>query len=93
MYDQCNNYVLYLTGQSALHLAIVNGDFDSVKLLVENGANVNQRATGKFFLPEDHKKNNKKKTEYSGKRKSFLHFFLKRVCFLSLKSFYCFSLL
>jgi len=43
------------TGESALHIAIVYGDFESVKLLVSNGAFINQRATGRFFLPEDQK--------------------------------------
>ena len=54
-------------GESALHIAIVNGDFEMVRLLVENGADVNQRATGRFFLPEDQKKGTKKATNYEGK--------------------------
>ena len=37
-----------------------------VRLLVENGANVNQRATGCFFLPEDQKKRMTKSTNYKG---------------------------
>ena len=37
-----------------------------VRLLVENGANVNQRATGRFFLPEDQKKGKTKTTNYEG---------------------------
>ena len=53
-------------GESALHLAIVYGDFDMVKLLVEAGADVNQRATGRFFLPEDQKKGRTKYTNYEG---------------------------
>lgn len=40
-------------GQSALHLAVVSGNLDMVKLLVEHGAMINQRASGPFFLPED----------------------------------------
>lgn len=44
-----------LAGESSLHFAVVNGSLESVKLLVEKGANVNQRATGRFFLPEDQK--------------------------------------
>ena len=53
-------------GESALHIAIVNGDFEMVRLLVENGADVNQRATGRFFLPEDQKKGKTKTTSYAG---------------------------
>ncbi|XP_059150513.1 transient receptor potential cation channel subfamily V member 5-like isoform X2 [Physella acuta] len=53
-------------GESALHIAIVVGDFDSVQLLVESGANVNQRATGRFFLPEDQKKGATENTDYDG---------------------------
>ncbi|PVD25324.1 hypothetical protein C0Q70_15824 [Pomacea canaliculata] len=44
-------------GESALHIAVMLDDLDIVQLLVQNGANVNQRATGRFFLPEDLKKN------------------------------------
>ena len=56
----------FLSGESALHLAIVNGDLDSVKLLVAKGANVNQRATGRFFLPDDQKVKRKKHSNYIG---------------------------
>ncbi|XP_072179259.1 transient receptor potential cation channel subfamily V member 5-like [Diadema setosum] len=38
-------------GESSLHLAIVNGDLNSVKLLCRCGANLQQRATGRFFRP------------------------------------------
>lgn len=58
---------MYYSGESALHLAIVYGDFEMVRLLVENGANVCQRATGRFFLPEDQKKGRKTTTNYEGK--------------------------
>ena len=44
-----------IIGESALHFAVVHGNLESVKLLVEKGAIVNQRATGRFFLPEDQK--------------------------------------
>ena len=57
-------------GESALHFAIVYGDFDMVRLLVECGANVNLRATGRFFLPEDLKRKPPKKittTDYERK--------------------------
>ena len=42
-----------VTGESGLHLAVVNNDMDMVRMLVTRGANVNQRASGRFFLPED----------------------------------------
>jgi transient receptor potential cation channel subfamily V protein 6 len=41
-------------------------DLELVKLLVTAGANVNQRATGRFFLPEDQKNGLKKFTDYNG---------------------------
>ncbi|KAL4226497.1 hypothetical protein ACF0H5_014482 [Mactra antiquata] len=53
-------------GESCLHLATVYGDFESVKLLVSNGAYVNQRATGRFFLPEDQKNGRTNQTNYQG---------------------------
>ncbi|VDK50895.1 unnamed protein product [Anisakis simplex] len=40
-------------GQSALHLAIVHDDYETVQLLLQSGADVNARACGAFFLPED----------------------------------------
>lgn len=47
---------------------MVHGNLESVKLLVEKGANVNQRATGRFFLPEDQKTTPKAAvTDYDGK--------------------------
>eukprot|EP00879_Flechtneria_rotunda_P024448 GHRR01025918.1.p1 GENE.GHRR01025918.1~~GHRR01025918.1.p1 ORF type:complete len:377 (+),score=86.35 GHRR01025918.1:244-1374(+) len=36
-------------GQTALHIAIVNRDFDMVKFLVQHGANIRARAWGTFF--------------------------------------------
>ena len=62
------NLLFLPTGESALHLAIVYGDFEMVKLLVENGTNVNQRATGRFFLPEDQKKGRRRVTTYTGEK-------------------------
>ncbi|XP_052231546.1 transient receptor potential cation channel subfamily V member 5-like isoform X2 [Dreissena polymorpha] len=53
-------------GESCLHIATVYGDFESVKLLVSNGAYINQRATGRFFLPEDQKLGLTKETNYQG---------------------------
>ncbi|XP_064632713.1 transient receptor potential cation channel subfamily V member 6-like isoform X2 [Lineus longissimus] len=55
-------------GESSLHIAIVTGNVEGVKLLVLNGAKVNQRATGRFFLPEDQKAllSNTASTDYEG---------------------------
>ncbi|KAK5969355.1 Olfactory channel [Trichostrongylus colubriformis] len=52
-------------GQSALHLAIVHDDYETVQLLLANDADVNARARGNFFLPEDFKATNKV-TDYQG---------------------------
>ncbi|KAG2493527.1 hypothetical protein HYH03_008341 [Edaphochlamys debaryana] len=38
-------------GETALHIAIVNHDFDMVKFLVQNGADSRARAYGSFFQP------------------------------------------
>ncbi|XP_078309757.1 uncharacterized protein LOC111108840 isoform X4 [Crassostrea virginica] len=53
-------------GESALHIAIVFGSLDAVKLLMKKGAKVDQRCTGRFFLPEDQKKGHTKTTNYEG---------------------------
>jgi len=37
-----------------------------VRLLVTSGADVNQRASGRFFLPEDQKEERNGVTDYSG---------------------------
>lgn len=42
-------------GQSVLHMAIVNEDPVMCKLLLTYGANVHQRAVGRFFIPDDQK--------------------------------------
>lgn len=39
----------HVTGQAALHIAIERRSFDYVKMLVEKGANVQAKASGKFF--------------------------------------------
>ncbi|PAV64257.1 hypothetical protein WR25_13295 [Diploscapter pachys] len=46
-------------GQSALHLAIVHDDYETVHLLLSCKADVNSRACGNFFQPEDFKLYNK----------------------------------
>ena len=67
-YEWYEYKIVYFSGESALHLAIVYGDLEMVKLLVENGADVNQPANGPFFLPEDVKKGSKSisNTNYEG---------------------------
>ncbi len=42
------------------------GDFEMVKFLVDKGANVGQRAIGRFFMPEDQKFGLTKTTNYIG---------------------------
>jgi len=63
-----NNCVtlLSMTGESSLHLAVVNNDMAMVRRLVACGASVNQRASGRFFLPEDQKLQRNGVTDYSG---------------------------
>ncbi|VDM94905.1 unnamed protein product [Thelazia callipaeda] len=53
-------------GQSALHLAIVHDDYETVQLLLQSSAEVNARASGTFFLPEDQKVSYKSSTNYQG---------------------------
>ena len=53
-------------GESSLHIAVILGDLDAVQLLLKNKANIHQRATGRFFLPEDQKNNPVKETNYYG---------------------------
>jgi transient receptor potential cation channel subfamily V protein 5 len=48
-------YELKKLGQSILHIAIVNEDPLMVKYLLSLGADVHQRCTGRFFLPDDQK--------------------------------------
>ncbi|KAI3383722.1 hypothetical protein SNEBB_005561 [Seison nebaliae] len=43
-------------GENLLHIAIVNEDPVIVKYLLDNGANVKQRASGIFFTPTDQRK-------------------------------------
>ena len=47
-------------------MAIVNKDLDMVKKLVSNGANIQQRACGRYFLPYDQRKNITGATNYKG---------------------------
>ena len=56
------------TGETSLHIAIVNGDLESVKLLVEQyKADVHARARGRFFMPEDYIKTQTKESNFKGK--------------------------
>ena len=59
---------MHITGQSPLHLAIVNDDYETVQLLLELGVDVCARACGYFFAPEDHTAGtaNQKTTNYQG---------------------------
>lgn len=55
-------------GQSPLHLAIVHDDYDMMTVLLDSGADIKCRATGRFFLPEDQKRARKaKQTNYYGR--------------------------
>ena len=57
------------TGESALHMAIVNANMQMVKLLVGRyRARLDQRARGRFFRPDDLKERNigLKKSKYEG---------------------------
>lgn len=54
-------------GASALHLSIAYSNNELVQDLIEAGANVNQRATGSFFLPRDQQGYRRaKNTDYEG---------------------------
>ncbi|GAB1600059.1 transient receptor potential cation channel subfamily V member 5-like [Argonauta hians] len=53
-------------GESSLHIAVVNGDLRSVRYLISKNVNVNQRATGNFFLPADQVGRRKKETDFKG---------------------------
>lgn len=67
-------YHCVFSGESCLHIAIVYGNFELVKRLVECGADVNQRASGQFFLPEDQKRGKKKReTNYDGKHEIMIY--------------------
>lgn len=58
-----------ILGQSCLHLAIVHDDYETVQLLLENGAFVNARASGNFFMPEEDYDNDSKEMDYQGNDK------------------------
>lgn len=54
-------------GASALHLAIAYSNNELVNDLIDAGADVHQRATGRFFLPRDQQSNTPaKNTDYDG---------------------------
>ncbi|KAM8977041.1 transient receptor potential cation channel subfamily V member 1-like [Pelodytes ibericus] len=54
----------YYKGQTALHIAIVKGNLELVKLLMENGADVHAKADGFFFQKK--KKKTKEPSFYFG---------------------------
>lgn len=43
------------SGESVLHIAIVNEDPAMVKFLLDSGADYHERCTGNFMCPEDQK--------------------------------------
>ena len=47
------NVVCPLSGETILHIAIVNEDPAMVKFLLDKGADVNARVCGNFFTPDD----------------------------------------
>ncbi|CAF4221653.1 unnamed protein product, partial [Didymodactylos carnosus] len=51
--------------ETPLHIAIVYNDIESVKLLVKHGVDVNKRAIGKFYGPENSKKKTKLRKQYN----------------------------
>lgn len=54
-------------GASALHLAIAYSNNELVNDLIDAGADVHQRAIGRFFLPRDQQGNiPAKNTDYEG---------------------------
>lgn len=54
-------------GETSVHIAIVNGDLESLKLLIgQYHADVHARARGKFFMPEDSKEKMKQDTNFDG---------------------------
>ena len=55
-------------GDSALHLAVVNGDLPAVKYLVGKGADVNHRTAKNIFEKESQKATavEKEKSKYKG---------------------------
>lgn len=63
--DQYEGHEYY--GETSVHIAIVNGDLKSLKLLIGRcGADVHARARGRFFMPEDSKDKIKQATNYDG---------------------------
>lgn len=50
---------MLFSGESALHMAIVNENQEMVHFLCKHGANIHERAYGAFFCPEDQRKSRK----------------------------------
>lgn len=60
-------FCFLILGETSVHIAIVNGDLESLKLLIEKcSADVHARARGRFFMPEDCKDKMKTETDYDG---------------------------
>lgn len=49
----------YFSGETILHIAIVNEDPAMVKFLLDHGADYHARACGNFFCPDDQKDSRK----------------------------------
>ena len=63
-------FCFLILGETSVHIAIVNGDLESLKLLIEKcSADVHARARGRFFIPEDCKDKMKTDTDYDGEWK------------------------
>jgi hypothetical protein len=53
----------FSSGESVLHIAIVNEEPAAVKFLLDAGVDFTQRCCGKFFCPEDQKSSRYGKTQ------------------------------
>lgn len=66
-------YLFCWTGASALHLSIAYRNEELTELLISKGININQRATGNFFMPTDQQPHHKLltgPTNFLGKSRS-----------------------
>ena len=54
-----DGYLMLFSGESALHMAIVNANQEMVHFLCKHGANIHERAYGAFLCPEDQRKSRK----------------------------------
>ncbi len=54
------------TGETILHMAIVNGDTQFLRFLLEKGANVSAKAIGDFFMPVGRRRGHKPRKSFWG---------------------------